>query len=205
MNKLSKFSSSLLITSLIISPVSGIIYQNNHIAKANHENININKKQNNIDVKKLDKYVKFNKEKGIFKFEKNSKLTPEEITFLENKINESNKAIKDLNIGKNEQIKYLSKGIKVISKPKLKEGISFRYAEGIDAVDIYWWGMDVWLSRTTLNRAVKTGAIIGGIFIAKGKVWEALNILGIWGAPVPGGIYMKVHYPFGIAEVRWHG
>ena len=34
MNKLSKFASSLLITSLIISPISGIIYQNNHIAKA---------------------------------------------------------------------------------------------------------------------------------------------------------------------------
>lgn len=34
MNKLSKFASSLLITSLIISPISGIVYQNNHIAKA---------------------------------------------------------------------------------------------------------------------------------------------------------------------------
>ena len=45
MNKLSKFASSLLITSLIISPISGIIYQNNHIAKAEKTEKKVIKKE----------------------------------------------------------------------------------------------------------------------------------------------------------------
>ena len=45
MNKLSKFASSLLITSLIISPISGIIYQNNHIAKAEKTKRKVIKKE----------------------------------------------------------------------------------------------------------------------------------------------------------------
>lgn len=45
MNKLSKFASSLLITSLIISPISGIVYQNNHIAKAEKKQKKVVKKE----------------------------------------------------------------------------------------------------------------------------------------------------------------
>lgn len=45
MNKLSKFASSLIITSLIISPISGIIYQNNHIAKAEKTKRKVIKKE----------------------------------------------------------------------------------------------------------------------------------------------------------------
>ncbi|QWQ38508.1 hypothetical protein KMP11_06030 [Gemella sp. zg-570] len=158
----------------------------------------------NYIIKKLDKYVKFNKDKKIFEFDKDKNLSLEELNFLESKISETNKRLNNLIISDNEQIKYLSKKVKVTSTPNLKEGAYLRYAEGIDAIDFYWWGMDIWLSKTTLNKAVATGTIIAGVFISSARILVALQILGVW-TPVPGGIYMKVHYPFGIAEVRWHG
>lgn len=209
MNKKFKFTSAVLSAGLLITPVSGLVNQYDNVAKANNINTNINQNQEkNINIKKLDKYVKFNKEKKIFEFERNKDLSSEEINFLEKQISETNQKINNLTIGENEQVKYLSNKVKVISTPKLENGTSLRYAEGIDAIDFYWWGMDIWLSRTTINRSLSTGALVAGVLIPAGKIVAALIILtgtaGIWNA-VPGGIYMKVYYPFNISEVRWHG
>lgn len=140
-----------------------------------------------------------------FYYSNSDKLERVDLEYLNTKINEANDRLSKIKITNKEQIHYSSNKVVVTTKPKLDPNNPFRYAEGIDAIDFYWWGMDIWLSKTTLNRAIKTGVIIGGIVIAKHKVLAALQILGVWGGPIPGGIYMKVHYPFGIAEVRWHG
>ncbi|MBU0279119.1 hypothetical protein [Gemella sp. zg-1178] len=201
MRKHKKFLSAILASSLLVTPISALVSNYNNVAKAEKLPSSIDE---NYIIKKLDKYVKFNKDKKIFEFDKDKNLSLEELNFLESKISETNKRLNNLIISDNEQIKYLSKKVKVISTPNLKEGAYLRYAEGIDAIDFYWWGMDIWLSKTTLNKAVATGTIIAGVFISSARILAALQILGVW-APVPGGIYMKVHYPFGIAEVRWHG
>lgn len=204
MNKKQKFSTSFLAVALVITPLSVVTQDKVTFAKANESSITTEKTELNR-INKLDKFVKFDKQNMKFYYSNSDKLERVDLEYLNTKINEANDRLSKIKITNKEQIHYSSNKVVVTTKPKLDPNNPFRYAEGIDAIDFYWWGMDIWLSKTTLNRAIKTGVIIGGIVIAKHKVLAALQILGVWGGPIPGGIYMKVHYPFGIAEVRWHG
>lgn len=204
MNKKQKFSTSFLAVALVITPLSVVTQDKVTFAKANESSITTEKTELNR-INKLDKFVKFDKQNMKFYYSNSDKLERVDLEYLNTKINEANGRLSKIKITNKEQIHYSSNKVVVTTKPKLDPNNPFRYAEGIDAIDFYWWGMDIWLSKTTLNRAIKTGVIIGGIVIAKHKVLAALQILGVWGGPIPGGIYMKVHYPFGIAEVRWHG
>lgn len=204
MNMKQKFSISFLAVALVVTPLSIVTQEKVNFAKANESNITTEKTEINR-INKLDKFVKFDKQNMKFYYSNSDKLERVDLEYLNTKINEANDRLSKIKITNKEQIHYSSNKVVVTTKPKLDPNNPFRYAEGIDAIDFYWWGMDIWLSKTTLNRAIKTGVIIGGIVIAKHKVLAALQILGVWGGPIPGGIYMKVHYPFGIAEVRWHG
>lgn len=83
------------------------------------------------------------------------------------------------------------------------------FAHGVNSIKIHWWGMEIFLSQTTL-RNLGAGAAIAGIWIPASWVARALSTLGVAGTSlVPHGIAFEYHIPtnplggWTIRNVRW--
>ncbi|MBF0713386.1 hypothetical protein HZY83_01600 [Gemella sp. GH3] len=136
MNNKFKLTSAILTASLLVTPVSGIIYQNNNIAKA--EEINNNKISENTKNKiksDLKEYVSIQDIEKLIK-----KLENNEIT--EVSINSSKPIIeKEIKINEEEyqKIKIYKDFSYSITGLEKKPKISFRYLDNIHCGSGYCW------------------------------------------------------------------
>lgn len=61
------------------------------------------------------------------------------------------------------------------------------FKEGKNAIELYWWGARVYLSKSTV-RTISGGIAIAGIWIPEPTVAKVIAILGVIGNFCPGGI-----------------
>ena len=59
--------------------------------------------------------------------------------------------------------------------------------QGVDKVEVYWWGVRVWISGPTL-RTIGAGVSIGGIWIPEPLISKVVATLGVLIATSSGGI-----------------
>jgi hypothetical protein len=68
------------------------------------------------------------------------------------------------------------------------------FTEGVTKVEAHWWGISVYLSKTTVQ-AIGGGIAIGGIWIPEPVVSKVLATLGVVVALCPGGIAFDWYAP----------
>lgn len=144
----------------------------------------------NYDIDKLDKYVLFDNTSLKYSISDNAKsdLSESELSFLKSKISETNSVTSNIVINPTKET--LTTGEKTITISQVVDsnnGISLRFAEGKNDAKVYWWGVRIWLSKTTVN-LIGAGVTIGGIWVPEPVVSKILATVGVVVGLCPGGI-----------------
>ena len=153
--------------------------------------------QEKIDTEKLDSYVSFDQNSLNYKIDSTAKseLNEYEYNYLINQVEETNNVLSKVNLKSNESLstdidsvtitQFESTGNSQDSDVALRS--RSKYREGITQVKVYWWGVRVWLSKTTISY-IGGGIAIGGIWIPEPVVSKVVSSLGVVVSLVPGGI-----------------
>ncbi|SEI49027.1 hypothetical protein SAMN02910453_0524 [Lachnospiraceae bacterium A10] len=134
-----------------------------------------------MNIEKLSAYIEF--ENGHFvKKNDNNQLSEEEEDYISNSLLESNSLI-DSNIEdaiivlpQQEMCNYLCTSL-----------AKSRYKEGVTKVVVHWWGLSVYLSKSTI-KAIGAGTTVAGIWMPEPVISKVLATLGVGVAFCPGGI-----------------
>lgn len=68
-----------------------------------------------------------------------------------------------------------------------------KFKQGVNKIEFHWWGMDVYLSKSTVV-GIGAGVTIAGIWIPHPIVSKATSTLGVVIGLCPGGIKFKFNY-----------
>jgi len=144
-----------------------------------------------IDIQKLDAYVSFDENNMEYKISDDAKddLTESELQYLQTKVSETNITTRSIELSENESIDFKDNAVEVTQNID-SGGTTLRaasYKEGINQVKVYWWGVRVWLSKTTVN-TIGAGITIGGIWIPEPFVSKVLATVGAVIGISPGGV-----------------
>ena len=142
------------------------------------------------DIDKLDKYVTFDNVSLKYSISDNAKseLSKSELTFLQNKISETNSVTSNIVIDPTkETLTTGDKTITISQNVESNNGISIGFSEGKNDAKVYWWGVRIWLSKTTVN-LIGAGVTIGGIWVPEPVVSKVLATVGVVIGLCPGGI-----------------
>lgn len=144
-----------------------------------------------IDIQKLDAYVSFDENNMEYKISDDAKddLTESELQYLQTKVSETNITTRSIELSENESIDFKDNAVEVTQNID-SGGTTLRaasYKEGINQVKVYWWGVRVWLSKTTVN-TIGAGITIGGIWIPEPFVSKVLATVGVVIGMSPGGV-----------------
>ncbi|WP_429976091.1 hypothetical protein [Enterococcus sp. DIV0086] len=142
------------------------------------------------DIDKLDKYVTFDNVSLKYSISDNAKseLSKSELTFLQNKISETNSVTSNIVIDPaKETLTTGDKTITISQNVESNNGISLGFSEGKNDAKVYWWGVRIWLSKTTVN-LIGAGVTIGGIWVPEPVVSKVLATVGVVIGLCPGGI-----------------
>lgn len=125
-----------------------------------------------------------------------SSLSAEEIYRVQNQICLANAQISETlnSIDHANTVVYTSDNMIVVAESTIDSPHVLRataYHEGVDKVEYGWFGVRIFISRSTLRTAVKSGATIGGIFVSNVIAKTALAMLGIASDYIPGGIVIE--------------
>ncbi|RHD74853.1 hypothetical protein DW781_05575 [Olsenella sp. AM30-3LB] len=125
-----------------------------------------------------------------------SALSAEEIDLVQDHISLANAQISETlgSIDHSNTVVYTSGKMVVIAESTVETPHVLRsttYHEGVDKVEYGWFGVRIYISRSTLKTAVKTGATIGGIYVSSVMAKTALAMLGIASDYIPGGIVIE--------------
>lgn len=111
--------------------------------------------------------------------------TSEELTKLNELISQKNSIISSS--------ENLNNGTKITKESNFiiisdnDNGSMLRFREGSNYVHVYWWGLRIGISRTTLH-AIGAGITIGTIWIPEPTITKVLATLGVLAGVSPGGI-----------------
>lgn len=70
---------------------------------------------------------------------------------------------------------------------------TFAYWEGDTKVVTNWWGVEIYLSKSTVQH-IGEGAAVGGVFIPEPLVTKILAVYGFGIRFLPGGIVLEYDY-----------
>ncbi|GAA0462958.1 hypothetical protein [Alkalibacillus silvisoli] len=136
----------------------------------------------------LDQYVTLDEESLVYevKDEAKDELHGKEYGLLKAAVNEANKVIKNSSEASQENVFAPGEQVE-------ESEVGLFYTEGVNDIEIYWWGVRVYLSKSTVN-TLAGGLAIGGIWIPEPLVSKVLATLGVIGTQVPGGIWFEASY-----------
>ncbi|HLQ83109.1 MAG TPA: hypothetical protein VK121_04620 [Pseudogracilibacillus sp.] len=152
-------------------------------------------------IKKLNDYVSLN---GNLKYtvdkkEAKENLSEEEYDILIDTVDNTNKEIKEIdesekNVNNSdditvEEIEYVDPKKEDFNSNKNR----LAYKEGVTKLETHWWGLRVYLSKTSVEM-ISGGVAIGGIWVPEPTVSKVLSTLGIVaGTFVPGGVVFDLN------------
>lgn len=150
-----------------------------------------NLSQNQID--KFDQYVGFDASTNEFSILPNAydELTASEIHDLTIQLEKTNNIASQVNEDSGAIIVKDAKSITIEernSQTDVRDAyLRSRFHEGKTGAKLYWWGVRIWLSRTTLQW-FGGGVTLGGIWVPEPLVSKILSSAGVIIALAPGGI-----------------
>lgn len=178
------------------------------------ENTNISvETQNNeplsLDqISKFDQFIFYNENTRLYEIDNiaKSKLDSIEYQKLENSINNANECLSTIDFNTGDLVEvvdannsYFYKNNELI-KDSTYYNQSFASArsfkEGVNKVVTYWWGLDVYIKKSTL-RAAGDGATIAGIWIPYRIIGAVASTCGVAISKAPGGIAFRYNYAKG--------
>jgi hypothetical protein len=143
------------------------------------------------------KYVFYdsNSNKYILKDSAKTELNPIEYNFIKNSIDNTNSALSEADLESSEvsiitpdQEKYSNLRLKATKARKHS-----KYHHGVTKVDFHWWGVTVYLSKTTI-KYMGRGATIAGIWIPNVLAGKIASTMGVTISTCPGGIAFDYSY-----------
>lgn len=181
-------------------------------------------------VQKFDKFVHYNENSRLYEIDATAKdnLDPSEYQELEKAINNANSYLGtiDFNTGDLVEIvdannSYLYANNEIVKDPNNYNDSLARatkYKEGVNKVVTYWWGVDVYIKKSTI-RLAGNGATVAGIWIPQPIIGKVLSTCGVAYSNAPGGIAFRYNFvkggigsvtggglygsPLGIEKVWW--
>lgn len=117
-------------------------------------------------------------------------LTQEEIRQVQEQVSRANKQI-DLVLQEQAaspnkiRVQFSEKKMTASAAPT--SGVQTRIIEGVNKVETYWWGVRVFLSRSTLQY-IGGGVAIGGLWIPEALASKIASTLGVAIGLAPGGV-----------------
>lgn len=181
-----------------------------------NEKVNANIYSQNISadlISKADQFITISSDKSfVLNLEKaKSILSKEEIEIVQNRLSETNQLSEE---NRSNLVVIGDHLATKVSKTDMQKATS----EGINKVEGYWWGLKIWLSKTTVRKIMNVGAqggaayvaaLVGGYIGSKGGAHGA--IVGAVAGAVAGAIvsefitptaaravFMTYNYAFGI-------
>ncbi len=148
-------------------------------------------------INKFDQSIKLLGNKFIIDTNKLPKdIASEELSKLKALISQKNEIISDSeNLKNGTRIEQNNNSVTIISNSG-NSGL-LRFREGSNYVHVYWWGLRIGLSKSTVN-GIGTGVAIGGVWIPEPTVSKILASLGILAAASPGGIVFNSTPPIAV-------
>lgn len=138
-------------------------------------------------ITEFDKYVTFDSETNAYYINRLAQvnLTPQTLEEL-TQIVDANNVIRASVLQNNTKnnVDVSKEGIVTITS---KNDYDLRFKEGKNAVKAYWWGLRVWLKKSTVNN-MGTGVTIAGIWIPHPVVKGVVATAGVLIGKAPGGI-----------------
>lgn len=143
-------------------------------------------------INRLDKYVSLDDLNHFVIDEKaSSDLSNFEYDLLKTKVAEANTKIDSIKLAQNEHTVVSQDSVTVVQEVSELNNSSFAFRstfkEGKNAVQLYWWGARVWLSKSSVN-FIGAGITIGGIWVPEPFVSKILATVGVVIGLCPGGI-----------------
>ena len=184
-------SFTLLSMSSIVSP-----FFNSYVRAQEQENIEVDQlTDHSINPYDYDSYVALDAENYQYYLVENAvdELTEHEYNALSAMINDTNSMTSQISVQENETIFTADKEITITQytedsgAPRSYAASEPQYNEGINQVQVYWWGVRVWLSGSTV-RNIGQGVTIAGIWIPEPLVSKVLATAGVVLSVAPGGI-----------------
>lgn len=172
---------------------------NTSVEIQNDENVSMDQ------VKKFDKFVFYNENTRLYEIDNTAKdkLDASEYQELEKAINNANNGLDmiDFNTGDLVEIadannSYLYKNNEIVKDSNYyNESLAkaTKYKEGVNKVVTYWWGVDVYIKKSTI-RAAGNGATVAGIWIPHAIISKAVATGGFALSNAPGGIAFRYNY-----------
>ena len=87
-----------------------------------------------------------------------------------------------------------------VKYPSLADAEALGFKEGVTKVVFHWWGVTVYLSRSTV-RWLGLGITIAGIWIPEAVVTKVLATLGVVAQSCPGGIRFDYYVFMPVANI----
>ncbi|MGG2109100.1 hypothetical protein ABFY60_01275 [Lysinibacillus pakistanensis] len=75
------------------------------------------------------------------------------------------------------------------------------YVEGVSKIDVHWWGLKIYMSKTLVNKALFAGVTLGGIWIPS-KVIASIGVAFGLTDVYPGGIWFDQYWIAAIGPVK---
>lgn len=174
----------------IIGNGTTVIHATGEKEDISESNFTTNLSEKQID--KFDKYVKLNENTNQFFLTSIAaiELSKEDFKALNEQIIKSNSLTEKIKESSDSIITKGDKTITISKKTSLEENNTLsrsKYHEGKTAAKLYWWGVRVWLSKSTLV-GLGSGITIGGIWVPEAVVSKVLSTAGVVIALAPGGI-----------------
>ena len=175
---------------LALAPVASATIVSTQVQANEVDSVSVSQNED-IDIQKLDAYVSFDENNMEYKISDDAKndLTESELQYLQTKVSETNIITRNIELSENEAIDFKDNAVEVTQNID-SGGATLRaasYKEGINQVKVYWWGVRVWLSKSTVN-AIGAGVTIGGVWIPEPLVSKVLSTAGAVIGASPGGV-----------------
>ncbi|MDG2979036.1 hypothetical protein KNP65_03670 [Latilactobacillus curvatus] len=148
---------------------------------------NLESKPSSDFINKFDQAVKLSGSQFIIDTDNLPKnTTAEELTQLREMVSQKNSIISDSrNLNNGTKIEYNNNSVTIIAASENNDLLRFR--EGSNYVHVYWWGLRIGISKSTLHY-IGAGVTIGGIWVPEPVVSKVLSTLGVVATLAPGGI-----------------
>ncbi len=159
-------------------------------AATEQETLTPNLALSNAEKVKFDEWVEYNSVEKTFYIKAGAQdyLSLEEYHKLEIVLSITNENINKFDFSTGE-VSVIAPGNKEIALHAARAP----YTEGVDAIELYWWGVRIFLSKTTVNM-IGAGVTIGGIWIPEPLVSKILATVGVVIALCPGGIWFDYNF-----------
>lgn len=201
MNKFKQIA--LLSASLLtVSAVSPVVAFGNTVQTQSDFNLEKNDyfTLSHTQIQEFDKYVTLNSETLEFVIIDGAELelNDKEYALLQERLYETNATLSSINLGVNETA-ILTDETVVISQytQPLEDGYATysRFKEGINRLEVHWWGYRIFLSKTTLHY-IGGGLTLGGIWIPEPLISKIAASAGVIISFAPGGIVFNTNFTF---------